>query len=99
MGAARDVVLHQPLRIQRPQDAEHVHVSVGIKNVVNHTFEIKGVISIRHQVVFVGALELEAVSDSSFRSPVLPIAAEVHETLVISQLLEVFMVVSYYTVT
>lgn len=33
----RDVVVNQPLRVQRPQDTEHVHVGVGIENVVNHT--------------------------------------------------------------
>ena len=32
-----DVVVNQPLRVQRPQDTKHVHVSVGIENVVNHT--------------------------------------------------------------
>lgn len=32
-----DVVVNQPLRVQRPQDTEHVHVRVGIENVVNHT--------------------------------------------------------------
>ncbi len=73
-------------------------MSVGIENVVNHTFEIKSVIGVRHQVVFIGALELEAMRNSSFRSPVLSTAAEVHETLVVTQLLEVLVVVSYYAV-
>lgn len=61
-------------------------------------FEIKSVIGVRHQVVFIGALELEAMCNSSFRSPVFPIAAEVHETLVVTQLLEVLVVVSYYAI-
>lgn len=29
----------------------------GIENAVNHTIEIKGVISVRHQVIFIGALQ------------------------------------------
>lgn len=61
-------------------------------------FEIKSVIGVRHQVVFVGALELEAVCNSPFGSPVLPVAAEVHQTLVVTQLLEVLVVVGYYAV-
>lgn len=39
VGAPRDVVLNQPVRIQRPQDTKHIHVSVGIKNIVNYTLE------------------------------------------------------------
>lgn len=61
-------------------------------------FEIKSVIGVRHQVVFIGALELEAMRNSSFRSPVLSTAAEVHETLIVTQLLEVLVVVSYYAI-
>lgn len=136
-----DVVVHQPLRVQRPQDSQHIHVSVGVENVVNHTlqregrecsegtalgcslqpssltqglislgfprgqgigllkmgayFEVKSVIGVRHQVVLVGALELEAVRDPALRGSILPIATEVHETLVVAQLLEVLVVVSY----
>lgn len=40
--APRDVVVHQPLRVQRPQDAQHVHVGVGVENVVNHTLRREG---------------------------------------------------------
>lgn len=61
-------------------------------------FEIKGVIGVRHQVVFVGALKLEAVRYPPFGSPVFPVAAEIHQTLVVSQLLEVLVVVSDYSV-
>lgn len=61
-------------------------------------FEIKSVIGVRHQVVFIGALELEAMRDSSFRSPIFSIATEVHETLIVTQLLEVLVVVSYYAI-
>lgn len=65
----------------------------------NSTYlEIKSVISIRHQVVFIGALELETMGDSSFRSPILSIATEVHETLIITQLLEVFVVVGHNSI-
>lgn len=152
--APRDVVVHQPLRVQRAQHSEHVHVGVGVENVVDHTlrregesavragpggrrqragvgveralrpsswtwgrprsgschsrarcvpelgayFEVKGVIGVRHQVVLVGALQLEAVRDPALRGSVLAVAAEVHETLVVAQLLEVLVVVSYYAI-
>lgn len=40
--APRDVVVHQPLRVQRAQHSQHVHVSVGVENVVNHTLRRDG---------------------------------------------------------
>jgi len=42
-----DVVVNQPLRVQRPQDTKHVHVSVGIENVVNHTLGRKRNMTVR----------------------------------------------------
>lgn len=58
-------------------------MSLGIENVVNHTFEIKGVIGIRHQVIFIGALKLEAMCDSPFWASILSTTAEVHKTLIV----------------
>lgn len=47
MWTPSDVVLNQPLRVQRPQDTKHVHVSVGIENVVNHTLGRKRNMTVR----------------------------------------------------
>lgn len=46
-------------------------------------FEIKGVIGVRHQVIFISALQLEAMCDSPFWASILSIAAEVHKTLIV----------------
>lgn len=47
MWTPSDVVVNQPLRVQRPQDTKHVHVSVGIENVVNHTLGRKRNMTVR----------------------------------------------------
>lgn len=95
------VILFPPGSSQTTLDGAGFAVLLGLFFYLlsNSTYlEIKSVISIRHQVVFIGALELETMGDSSFRSPILSIATEVHEALIVTQLLEVFVVVSHYSI-
>lgn len=60
--------------------------------------EVVGVVGVRHQVAVVGALQLEAVRDASVRVAVLAVAAEVGQTFVVAQLLEVLVVVGHPSV-
>lgn len=60
--------------------------------------EVVGVVGVRHQVAVVGALQLEAVRDASVRAAVLAVAAEVGQTFVVAQLLEVLVVVGHPSV-
>lgn len=60
--------------------------------------EVVRVVGVRHQVAVVGALQLEAVRDASVRVAVLAVAAEVGQTFVVAQLLEVLVVVGHPSV-
>lgn len=60
--------------------------------------EVIGVVGVRHHVAVVGTLQLEAVCDASVRVAILAVAAEVGQTFVIAQLLEVLVVISHPSV-
>lgn len=46
--------------------------------------EVKGIIGVRHQPIFIGALQFEAMRDPAIRRPILAIAVEVGETVAVS---------------
>lgn len=60
--------------------------------------EVIGVVGVRHHVAVVGTLQLEAVCDASVRGAILAVAAEVGQTFVIAELLEVLVVISHPSV-
>lgn len=37
--ASDDAIIHQPLGLQRTQQAQHVHVGLGEENVIDHALE------------------------------------------------------------
>lgn len=37
MRAASDIVLYEPVGVQRPQDTQHVQMRLGVENVVDDT--------------------------------------------------------------
>lgn len=39
VGTADDTIIHQPLRLKRTKQAQHIHVSLGEENVINHALE------------------------------------------------------------
>lgn len=57
--------------------------------------EVVRVVGVRHQNAVVGALQLEAVCDASIR---VAVAAEVGQTFVVAQLLEVLVVLGHASV-
>ena len=52
--------------------------------------EVQGVVGVRHQLILIRALQLEAMCDPAVRGPVLAIAVKVGEAVDISELFEVF---------
>lgn len=60
--------------------------------------EVIRVVGVRHQIAVVGALQLEAVCDAPVRVAVLAVAAEVGQTFVVAQLLEVLVVLGHASV-
>lgn len=41
MWAASDIVLYEPVRVQRPQDTQHVQMRLGVENVIDDTLRRK----------------------------------------------------------
>lgn len=60
--------------------------------------EVVRVVGVRHQIAVVGALQLEAVCDAPVRVAVLAVAAEVGQTFIVAQLLEVLVVLGHASV-
>lgn len=84
VGAARDVVVYEPLAVERSEHAQDAHVGLGEEDVVDHTLEVICVVGVRHQIAVVGALKLEAVCDASIRVSVLAVAVEVGQTFAVA---------------
>lgn len=60
--------------------------------------EVVGVVGVWHEVLLVGALQLEVVCDATVRFAVFAVAAEVVQTVGVAQLFKVFMILRHAAV-
>ncbi len=58
VGAAGDVVVNEPLAVQRSQQAQDTHVGLGEEDVVNHALQTQ-----RYHVIFYSGLKTSICCD------------------------------------
>ena len=59
MRKAQYTVRLDPVRVERPEQAQRAHVRLRVEDVVNHALEVVRAVGVVHEVLRVGALKLE----------------------------------------